>query len=184
MITVWGDRQDGTWEIATTEADFSPLVVYQFSYSLPEKPRWWSWIEWLPFISPWAGWASDPRWLRDGIVKAIALKAEIPEDEIKVLWFAYNSDTNKFQVQIKYIPPTPAAIPVAGVLLPIAIIVIAIAIPISLFFFWRTISELAPDTVEKLVEEVRKGISWITILAGIVVTGSLVPIFFAKSKGG
>jgi len=44
------------------------------------------------------------------------------------------------------------------------------------------IVEIAPDTVEKLVEEARKGISWITILAGIVVTGSLVPLFIPKRK--
>jgi len=186
VITAWGDRQIGVWEATTTEADFSPLIVYQFTYMLPEKPWWWPYIEWLPFISPWAGWGADPRWLRDGVVKAIALKTEIPEDEIKVLWFVYNSDTNAFQIQIKWIPPTAGvgAIPAALPALPlIAVIIAALSTAVSLFFLLRIV-EIAPDTVEKLVEEARKGISWITILAGIVVTGSLVPIFFAKSKRG
>ncbi len=187
MITAWGDRQDGTWEAVATEVDFSPLIVYQFTYTLPEKPWWWSWIDWLPFVSPWAGWASDPRWLRDGVVKAIAAKTEIPEDEIKVLWFVYNSDTNAFQIQIKWIPPTPAAIPVAGVLLPIMVIIGIIAIPVSLYFLGKIVENLSPDTVEKLVtvsEEIVKGVKWITILAGIVVVGSLLPLFIPKKKGG
>jgi len=183
VITAWGDRKTGLWEATTAEADFSPLIVYQFTYTLPEKPWWWSWIEWLPFVSPWEGWAADPRWLKDGVIKAIALNTEIPEDEIKVLWFAYNSDTNKFQIQIKYVPPTPAAIPIAGIPISIVVVIGIIAIPVSLYFLKKIVENLAPDTIEKLVEEARKGISWITILAGIVVTGSLVPLFFGK-KGG
>ena len=136
----------------------------------------------MPFISPWQGWAADPEWLSYGIVKAIALNTEIPEDEIKVLWFVYNSDTNTFQIQIKWAPPTPAAIPVAGISISIVVVIGIISIPVSLFFLRKIVENLGPDTVEKLVEEAVKGVKWVTILAGIVVTGSLVPLFIPKRK--
>jgi len=178
MITAWGEKQIGTWEAVATEETFLPDVAYQFSYTLPEKPWWASFLPWLP-------WPIKPTWLKDGIVKAIAATTEIPEDEVQVLWFSYNSDTNKFQIQIKWIPAA-GAIPVAGVLIPIAAIITAIAIPVSLFIIGRVISDLAPETIEKLVEEVpeeiTKGIKWLTILAGVLVTGSLISLFIPRGR--
>lgn len=179
MITAWGEKQIGTWEAVATEEIFLPDVVYQFNYTLPEKPWWAS-------ILPWIPWPINPTWLKDGIVKAIATTTEIPEDEIQVPWFSYDSDTNKFQIQIKWIPSEAGAIPVAGVLIPIAAIITVIAIPISLFIMGKILSDLAPETIKKLVEEVpdeiTKGIKWLAILAGVLVAGSLISLFIPRGK--
>jgi len=162
VITVWGDRQDDTWETITVEGDFSPNVVYQFTYTIPEKPWWWKWVAWITYFSPWKPWAFNPKWLKEAIVKSISAKSGIPEDEIKVLWFSHDPDTNKFQIQIIWLP-SPSEIGAIG----------------------RTIENLTPDLVEKIKElfqEITEPIPWIAILAGIVVTGSLVPLFIPKRK--
>ena len=189
MITVWGVRQDDTWETITVEGDFSPNIVYQFTYTIPEKPWWWKYIAWITYFSPWKPWAFNPKWLKEAIVKSISAKSGIPEDEIKVLWFSYDPDTDKFQIQIIWLPAPSeiGAIPAGGplTLIAIAIIVAAISIPVTFFIIGRTIENLTPDLVEKIKEafyEITKPIPWIAILAGIVVTGSLVPLFIPKRK--
>jgi len=187
MIPAWGDRQDGTWEAAATEEDFLSDVVYQFSYTLPEKP-WWAW--WLF----WLVWPKDPEILRDGIVKSIAAKAGIPEEEIQVLWFFYNEADNTFQIQIKWVPAEASATP-AGIITGITIIVVAAAIatPLSLFFLGKIIEKLSPDVIlklveetpeviKKVVEELRKSISWATVLAGIAITGSVISLLIPRRK--
>lgn len=130
---------------------------------------------------PFLPWPLPPVWLRDWVVKAIASEAKIPEEEIEVLWFSYNSDENTFQIQIKWVP---AGIDTIGIpaLVPIAVIIAALAVPVSLFLIGRTISNLAPDTVEKLVEETRKGIMWFAIMTGLVVGGGLIYVFVTKRK--
>ena len=179
-MAVWGGKQTGTWEAVATEDDFLPDVVYQFSYTLPEKPWWAWWVFWLV-------WPKDPEILRDGIVKSIAAKTGIPEEEIQVLWFFYDETDNTFQIQIKWVPAEAGAIP-AGIITGITIIVVAtaIAIPLSLFLLGKVIEKLSPDVILKLVEElpeeITKGISWLTLLAGILVGGSLASLFVPRRR--
>lgn len=186
-MAIWGDKQLGTWEAVATEEVFLPDVVYQLSYTLPEKPWWGGLLPWL--------WPYKTEWLRDAIVKAIAATTEIPEEEIQVLWFFYNEADNTFQIQIRWAPaPEAGAIPAAGpISITLTIIILAITTTISLFFFLRIVEELTPHTIEKLVEEMpevikkvveemRRSISWLTVLAGIAVTGSLVSLFVPRRK--
>lgn len=174
MITVWGDKREGSWQTIDPEEDFSPNVAYQFKYILPEKP-WWAYL--VPFVP----WPVPPTWLRDTVVRAIASEAKIPKEEVEVLWFSYNTEENTFQIQIRWVPAADEYIGIP-VLIPLTLIISAIAVPLSLFLIGRTISNLAPETVEILAEETRKGIMWLTIMTGLAVGGGLIYLFATRIK--
>jgi len=175
MITVWGDKQDGSWQIVDAQEDFSPNVVYQFNYVLPEKP-WWAFL--LPFLP----WPLPPTTLRNQIMRAVAAEANIPEEEIHVLWFSYNSQTDAFHIQLKWVPAAPETIGALPVLIPLALIVAAIATPLSLYLIGKYMTDLAPETIEKLVEEGRKSIMWIAITMAFAVTGGAIFYLTTRSK--
>jgi len=172
-----GKQRFGEWRICSSEENSKPNTIYELNYTVPRR-SWWQFWRWL--------WEFNPEKFSQSVKKQLAKDTGIPEKDIFPHWYRYieekfpNGD-GSFEIQIEWIPH--GLEPAVGLLIPLTIWIVAISVPLTAFIT-RLIGKPTFNAIKELLEETVTPLKYVSIIAGIICAGYLVPLFIPKKKGG